>query len=96
MSTPLDDLRRLRERRRRGVMTTGLTPQQEKRLLDTTARIERDVLAVARYGVYGAIGGAVFGLIISSERVSLKLERTAHNVLLGASLGALITGFLAS
>lgn len=59
-------------------------------------RIESDLRNERKYGFYGAMLGAVVGLAISSERVPRKTERLVHNLLLGASLGALVFGYISS
>lgn len=68
----------------------------EEKLLASTERIEADLRNVRKYGFFGALAGAVIGLAISGDRIPHKAERTVHNVLLGASMGALVVGYLSS
>ena len=68
----------------------------EQNLFEATKRIEADLRSARKYGFYGAVFGAVLGLAISGDRIPRKAERTVHNILLGASLGALILGYVSS
>ena len=72
------------------------TPIKPQNLFAATTRIEGDLRDARTYGFYGAIIGSLIGLAISGDRISRKTERTVHNILLGASMGALILGYVSS
>ncbi len=69
-------------------------PVSPRHVIEEMRRLEGDLKRVQYWGFWGALSGGALGILISADAVSRKTERTVHNILLGASVGALLLGYL--